>query len=346
MGLYLRKSVNLGLLRLNFSKSGLGVSGGVTGFRIGIKPNGTTYVHAGRNGLYYRENLNSIKSKNNSIQYIEENDVTTFETVDINKITSSNTDLITTLQNSYSLFRWDKFMGYTGLVVFSIFVIYGFYIPSILSFIIGSCLVWWLIKYEKFRRTINLQYDISDEENHKYNLKVEAVKLLYDCKSVMSVVSRKSISNQYDIKINAGASSLLDSSNVKIGFNNPLWINTNIETPVIIDGRRKIYFMPDFLLINQGTKITAINYNDLLFINSTINYIVENVPSDTKLLYETWLYCNKDGSRDKRFNNNKQLFECLYGELDIRISNGSILHIITSDSKIPEKIISKMKQSV
>ncbi len=40
-----------------------------------------------------------------------------------------------------------------------------------------------------------MQYDISDEENHKYNLKVEAVKLLYDCKSVMSVVSRKSISS-------------------------------------------------------------------------------------------------------------------------------------------------------
>jgi len=54
MPFYLRKSFRLGPLRLNLSKRGVGVSGGVTGARIGIDATGREYVHAGRRGLYYR----------------------------------------------------------------------------------------------------------------------------------------------------------------------------------------------------------------------------------------------------------------------------------------------------
>jgi hypothetical protein len=58
MGLYLRKAFRAGPIRLNLSKSGLGISGGITGARVGIGPRGT-YVHAGRKGLYYRKHMSS-----------------------------------------------------------------------------------------------------------------------------------------------------------------------------------------------------------------------------------------------------------------------------------------------
>ncbi|NBB86308.1 MAG: DUF4236 domain-containing protein [Bacteroidetes bacterium] len=56
MSFFLRKSFRAGPIRLNLSKSGLGVSAGVTGARLGINKNGA-YVHGGRHGLYYREQL-------------------------------------------------------------------------------------------------------------------------------------------------------------------------------------------------------------------------------------------------------------------------------------------------
>lgn len=56
MGFYLRKSFRAGPVRLNLSKSGLGVSAGVKGLRVGSGPRGN-YIHAGRGGLYYRKNL-------------------------------------------------------------------------------------------------------------------------------------------------------------------------------------------------------------------------------------------------------------------------------------------------
>jgi len=53
MGFYIRKYVQAGPYRLNLSKSGLGVSVGRPGFRVGSGPRGN-YVHMGRYGVYYR----------------------------------------------------------------------------------------------------------------------------------------------------------------------------------------------------------------------------------------------------------------------------------------------------
>lgn len=52
MGFYVRKSLKAAPFRFNVSKSGLGVSAGVPGFRVGTGPRGN-YVHAGSHGVYY-----------------------------------------------------------------------------------------------------------------------------------------------------------------------------------------------------------------------------------------------------------------------------------------------------
>ncbi len=58
MGFYLKKSFRAGPVRFNLSKSGLGLSSGVKGARVGTGPKGR-YVHAGRHGLYYRKYASS-----------------------------------------------------------------------------------------------------------------------------------------------------------------------------------------------------------------------------------------------------------------------------------------------
>ena len=57
MGWSFRKSFKIAPgIRLNLSKGGVGVSGGVKGLRLGIGPRGTQFT-AGRGGLYYRKQL-------------------------------------------------------------------------------------------------------------------------------------------------------------------------------------------------------------------------------------------------------------------------------------------------
>ena len=62
MGWYLRKSVKMGPVRINFSKRGVGVSTGVKGFRVGTGPRGP-YVAGGRGGLYFRQKLGPAAPK-------------------------------------------------------------------------------------------------------------------------------------------------------------------------------------------------------------------------------------------------------------------------------------------
>lgn len=65
MGLRFRKSVNLGPLRLNFSKSGVGMSVGVKGFRVGRSAKGktTATVSLPGTGISYVQDLDPDKLK-------------------------------------------------------------------------------------------------------------------------------------------------------------------------------------------------------------------------------------------------------------------------------------------
>lgn len=70
MGFFIRKAFKAGPLRINLSKGGVGVSGGVTGARIGLNRNGA-YVYGGRHGLYYRERLGKRKKTRRSPDHIK-----------------------------------------------------------------------------------------------------------------------------------------------------------------------------------------------------------------------------------------------------------------------------------
>ncbi|HKS22636.1 MAG TPA: DUF4236 domain-containing protein [Thermoanaerobaculia bacterium] len=56
MGFYLRKSVAIGPFRFNLSGSGVGMSVGVRGLRVGSRPRGN-YVRIGRGSVYYQQNF-------------------------------------------------------------------------------------------------------------------------------------------------------------------------------------------------------------------------------------------------------------------------------------------------
>jgi hypothetical protein len=55
MSLFFRKSIKLlPGLRLNLSKSGIGLSAGIKGARVGMGPHGA-YVAGGKHGIYFRK---------------------------------------------------------------------------------------------------------------------------------------------------------------------------------------------------------------------------------------------------------------------------------------------------
>lgn len=85
-----------------------------------------------------------------------------------------------------------------------------------------------------------------------------------------------------------------------------------------------IYLYPGFILYRASK--TAFSVIDCHNVNLTVAAIQfqeqSGVPSDAKVIGQTWAKTNKDGSRDKRFADNYQIPITAYGGLTIRSETG------------------------
>lgn len=83
MGLRFRKSINIGPLRINFSKSGIGFSLGVKGFRVSRSAKGknTATVSLPGTGVSYVQNLDkeSLEEAVGDVKEVIENVVDIFD---------------------------------------------------------------------------------------------------------------------------------------------------------------------------------------------------------------------------------------------------------------------------
>jgi len=69
--------------------------------------------------------------------------------------------------------------------------------------------------------------------------------------------------------------------------------------------------------------VAALRYEDLQISSNPTRFIEdEGIPSDTKVVGETWRFVAKNGGPDRRFNSNRLLPVCLYGEIDFHSEGG------------------------
>jgi len=73
MGFHLRKSFNLGGIRLNLSNSGIGFSTGIKGLRVGIDGKGRSYIGGGKGPVRYRKYMGTAKEGQNTTCNTAEN---------------------------------------------------------------------------------------------------------------------------------------------------------------------------------------------------------------------------------------------------------------------------------
>jgi hypothetical protein len=140
MGFFYRKSVGFGPIRLNFSKSGIGVSAGVRGARVSTGPRGT-YVHAGRNGFYYRQRIDGSGRVPNYAEPTPLYDTTYPASADSHKIHSadvstfvdtSSAKLLEQINERSKEFRYAPVVGLATIVAS---LLSGFAIAGLLRFL-------------------------------------------------------------------------------------------------------------------------------------------------------------------------------------------------------------------
>lgn len=340
---YLRKSVSLGPIRLNLSKSGIGTSVGVTGFRVGVRPNGSSYIHAGRHGLYMREELGGrrIVEQQDAQPQIPSNAPPTqvYATVCTSELsTPERKELLDRLNKSYKDFRTDYLVIVSSVVAFVVALLSGKAIAILILAVLGTVASIAAAIWESKRRTVKIEYNFEADDTSSYSNLVNAVNTLAKCRKVWAYINARSISSLHESKVNAGASSLISRTTASIGTGTPPWVEANITIPTITARGTTVYFLPDCLLIYDSKGVGCAKHEDLQ-LSAVVERFIESetVPPDSTVVDSTWKFANKKGGPDRRFNNNVQIPICLYGVLNMSLPAGLLFLLQTSTSGAPRE---------
>jgi hypothetical protein len=93
----------------------------------------------------------------------------------------------------------------------------------------------------------------------------------------------------------------------------------------IQNGRSTAYFYPDFVLVvNAARSDFALVDLKELDVGFALTQFTETdpVPGDAKMVRKVWAKSNKNGTRDRRFKDNRELPVMLYGDLSLRSTGG------------------------
>lgn len=330
MSLYIRKSIKVGPFRFNLSKSGVGVSAGVTGFRVGTGPRGN-YVHMGRGGIYYRTTISPESQQQRSrperddsvgavpfspeipadshepLQEIESGDV-------VNMVDSSSRGLVEEINEKSREIRLFPFACLLGIGV-TIYIALGD-VPDWAILLCGAlslaCAIASSYRDSVVKSTVVL-YDIEDEFQGVYESLHNAFSQMANCKGRWHMEAEGRVK---DSKYHAGADSLVRRKPINLLVENPPYIKTNVAAPSVPVGNQTLYFFPDMVLVLDKNGAGAVSYENLSIQVTSQKFIEEGpVPVDARIVDHTWKYVNKRGGPDKRFKDNRQLPVALYEDV-------------------------------
>jgi hypothetical protein len=348
MGLTFFKGIRAGPFRFNLSGSGLGISTGIKGFRIGTGPRGT-YISMGAGGFRYRTYLHperSVSSQRIASRHapFANPDPTPKGSLDekhsVEMTTILSADAAALIDESSAQFLNDlndrssrnslvtitnvfAFLIAAGLIVIwcqnpnSLTPIIAFLLAFVCYLI---CIV--LAYYADLHRLQTvLMFDADDDFQSRYQSVLNAFQRASNCTEIKHVRAQGVVSIQ-DRRYHAGAARELDLRATQIVSRLPARVRANTTPACILAGKDELYFFPDRLLVKSENQFGAVTFEELNVQADIAKLIVETAPIDGHIVGRTWRYVNKNGGPDKRFRNNSELPIVEYSILSMRSDRG------------------------
>jgi hypothetical protein len=315
MGFRMRKSINLGAgFRINVSKSGIGYSWGVPGYRITKTAKGTTrrtYSLPGTGISYVEEtnrrkrppvNLGNPPVEQPHLEAIESAAIHKFQNMEANQMTKA-------IQQSLAI------NGFANILLWGILLMM-FSSLFFWMFFIGFLLKIYVTTFGK----VNLFYECDEEHIEAHQRRIHSWKTLQSSKKVWQV-TQKGITHR--AKTNAGAQTIVNRITCRITQKLPLYMRSNVEIIRVSLQKEELIFLPEQVLIRKNNKLGSIPYDQLQITGSAVQFVEDQaVPSDARITGYTWKYVNKNNTPDKRFKDNRQLPICLYEQIHLTSPNG------------------------
>ena len=312
MGFRYRKTFNLGGgFRVNISKSGIGYSWGVKGFRVTKTSKGTIRKTASipGTGISYVEEQEIGRKQKAPENY--ENNANSYETEEIKN--SDASDMVSEgMEEMLSAARRTLKVNKISTVGIWLFLILSCAYPLFLVLFAASAV---LKIYSKKKGLIDLEYVIDEDQKPVFDKNMKAVMKAAESEQVWRVVQTSKVLNK---RYSGGAESIIQRVPCKVKDKVPFPFQSNISAVSFTSGKETIVFLPDKVFILQKEKIGALNYEDISETISVTKFMEDGkVPSDAQVVGQTWQHPTKSGEPDKRYKNNKQIPICLYGEIKL-----------------------------
>jgi hypothetical protein len=359
MGLYLKKSVRVGPFRFNLSKSGIGVSCGIRGLRIGTGPRGN-YIHAGRGGIYYRKTFSTDRPRSpvmnqpipEPISQAASLDPTIGQFHAVDEGTSaimqdgSSQSLLDELNEKHGRFRLWPWLFLLGIASVGVLIYQHFPEPIIGLVTCAFAAATIIAAYrDTLKKTTVLLYDFDDDVLGAFANLDATFSAAAASQRIWHVQAEARV---LDRKYHAGASSVLDAENVRLSKSAPSGVKTNILPMVTPLGRRTLYFFPDRLLVLDAVGFGAINYQNLRVELEKSKFVTGELtaPSDARVIDCTWRYVNKRGGPDHRFHNNPQLPVIETGDLTFSSDSGLSGQLRFSNTGAAQAFVDGIRQFI
>lgn len=326
-------------VNLNLSKSGISTTIGGRGASVNFNKKGT-FLNTGipGTGLYDRQKIGNRKKKDVNPSAGESVEVEPIEKR--GAIKSDEAETLTTegLQELKEILlecyqeRIDlkkeinkvrlKLILATILLVLSRLLIFGFFIEWFKKN--RGATKEYLVDLKSQLEICFVDIDMElDPKIEEYFIQLSRdYKQLISSEKIWDITSSVSVDRK---STRSAASHAITKKQVKFGFKNIDIIKSKYNALYFENANGgDLYIYPAFIaLVDSKDKFGLIDIRDLKFNFYGQRFLEEGkIPSDSKVVDETWAKVNKNGTRDKRFKDNYRIPICLYGEFSLKSETG------------------------
>jgi len=337
MGFRYRRSIRLGGgFRINISKSGIGYSWGVMGFRVTRTARGTTrktYSIPGTGISYVQETGKKTGKARRASPPPPRPEASGSCAGGETHLNAQASDLVSEgLEELLALAGRALRLQRLSAVGLILSLLLAFVSPI---FLLAAAFFAALLIYVRKKGVVSLQYGVDEGEQNLADARVQPLLNITRCAKVWRVTQSYQVR---DRKYHAGAGSSVRRMPCKAASRPPFPFQSNVPAATFKTGRETLVFLPDKLFIIQGTKVGALKYEEVTIATRATRFVEEEaVPGDALVVDTTWQYVNKSGGPDRRFKNNRRLPVCLYGKLQIYSPKGLDTLLMFSNPAVLEE---------
>lgn len=303
MGFFFRKRIKLfDGVSLNLSKSGIGFSYGIKGFRIANRPDGNVQLNAGKHGLYYRKSLNSKKREVNE---------------------SVNTDISANdikLLYKLALYPFGFVLLYMFLGAIANFSQSKIIIGCIVSYIVGLLITPFIIAMTMPDEEENSS-DLDDfymsylhklnevKGNYTHFIFPDDEYIIQPQKGLKIEVNEEKLIELKEIIDKMGDSYILHApvshSELQYGLLDSNLFDCTVPFINLCDRKYKLCFLDKSVVLYNNENIYQIPYSRLSLLFKKTTALMIKPPEYANIVGTTYEHVNKDGSPNKRYKDNE-----------------------------------------